>query len=145
MAKKFSLEMDGLAKLSESFQKMADPARISKAVGTALEKSADHAQKKLESAVDSSKFNFDRTGETKKSLLKSQTANVNGDIISVKVGFDITGDITGHKGLPSIFLMRGTPRIKPDKKLYNAIYGSAAKKEIEKIQIDTFMDQIGGD
>ena len=42
----------------------------------------------------------------------------------IKVGFNIS-----KGGLASIFLMYGTPRMQPDKKLYNSIYGSSTKKK----------------
>lgn len=51
----------------------------------------------------------------------------------MNVGFDITAGGT-YNGLPSIFLMYGTqlygqPHIKPDRNLYNAVYGAATKKK----------------
>ena len=38
--------------------------------------------------------------------------------------------------------MYGTPRMKPDKQLYNLFYGSKIKKEVFKIQEDIFNDEL---
>lgn len=69
------------------------------------------------------------TGATEGSLVRNSEIEVAGNILSAGVGFDID-----RGGLPSVFLMHGTPRITPDKKLYNAIYGKATSDEIQSAQ-----------
>lgn len=54
-----------------------------------------------------------------------------GDVASVGVGFEIHK--AGGGGMHSIWMMYGTPRIKPDKKLYDAIRGARTKKQIQEI------------
>ena len=77
------------------------------------------------------------TGETESSLRESPEINWNGDIATVHVGFDIR-----NGGLPSIFLMYGTPKMQKDQKLYNAFFGSAVKREILEAQEDVFLTEL---
>lgn len=69
------------------------------------------------------------TGNTKKSLDKDMSVDWQGDTASIKVGFDFS-----ESGLKSIFLMYGTPRMKPVTGLKAAVYGAKTQKEIAAIQ-----------
>lgn len=69
------------------------------------------------------------TGDTEKSIVEDARVEWDGLTASIDVGFDLK-----HGGMPSIFLMYGTPRMKKDSKLYNDIYGSRTKKEVARIQ-----------
>lgn len=77
------------------------------------------------------------TGDTEASLDKSMKVEWEGTRASIDVGFDIK-----NGGLPSIFLMYGTPRMKKDTKLYNSIYGSKVKKEVARVQEEVFQKRI---
>ena len=82
------------------------------------------------------------TGDTEESIDENFEVDWNGNIGEIKVGFDIK-----EGGLPSIFLMYGTPRVKPDKKLYNSIYGAATKRKISELQKEIFereLRRLGG-
>lgn len=72
-----------------------------------------------------------RTGRTEASLDTNMNVEWDGFTASIDVGFHIR-----QGGLPSIFLMYGTPRVAPDKTLYNSIYGPRIKKQVAKIQED---------
>lgn len=78
-----------------------------------------------------------RTGKTEAAILTEADVTWEGTRASVPVGFNIK-----EGGLPSIFLMYGTPRMKKDAKLYNDIYGSKIKKEIAKRQEEIFRDAM---
>lgn len=84
-----------------------------------------------------------QTGKTEKSIVENARVEWEGTTASIDVGFKIS-----NGGLPSIFLMYGTPRIKKDTKLYNDIYGSKIKKEIaeeqEKILQKAIKKRLGG-
>lgn len=99
----------------------------------ALQASFDHVTPKLAKDIKKHKL----TGATEASLRKNEKVEWSGTTASINVGFDID-----NGGLPSIFLMYGTPRMKPDKKLYNDIYGSKTKKEIAEIQREIFASEI---
>lgn len=70
-----------------------------------------------------------RTGRTEASLRREAVPEWIGDVASIQVGFDLD-----NGGLPSIFLMYGTPHIKPDKTLHNAFFGKDTIEEIKKAQ-----------
>ena len=78
-----------------------------------------------------------QTGDTERSI--SETANVTwkGSVAEVDIGFQIR-----KGGLPSIFLMYGTPKMKKDTKLYNAVYGKTTQKKIAQIQEEIFYDAV---
>ena len=79
----------------------------------------------------------ERTGKTEASLRENPTVEWTGTEAAVNVGFDIN-----NGGLPSIFLMYGTPRMKKDIKLYNAVYGAETKKKIEQIERDALDNAV---
>ncbi|MDE5737993.1 MAG: hypothetical protein K2H93_06490 [Oscillospiraceae bacterium] len=75
----------------------------------ALKASHNYVTKKLETAIKPHR----KTGETESSLRKTPIIEWTGDMVAeAKVGFHISDG-----GLPSIFLMYGTPSIEPDNNL----------------------------
>lgn len=106
---------------------------LKKTTEKALQASHDRITPKLAKDIEKHK----RTGDTEKSLDKDAKVTWEGTTAEIKVGFKIS-----QGGLPSIFLMYGTPRMKPDKKLYNDIYGPKTKKEIAEIQREIFATEI---
>lgn len=72
-----------------------------------------------------------QTGATEKSIKDNSKVTWEGSTASIDVGFKISDG-----GLPSIFLMYGTPKMKKDTKLYNSIYGKKVRDEIAEKQQD---------
>lgn len=70
-----------------------------------------------------------RTGQTEDSLVKQPQMKVEGTYVSVAVGFDLD-----NGGLPSIWLMHGSPRQQPDNNLYRALYGRKTAGQIRHVQ-----------
>ena len=101
-------------------------------VKKALQASFDYVSPKAETAIN----RHVQTGETKRALKRSEMVQWEGRKAYIKVGFEFP------KGMPSIFLMYGTPRMKKDTKLYNAIYGTKTQKEIKQIQKEIFEEEI---
>ena len=64
-----------------------------------------------------------------------------GSVAVVHVGFNLTEP----GGFHSIFVMYGTPRMKPDKKIYNAVFGAKTKKQIAEAQKKIFAKYLGLD
>ena len=95
---------------------------IEETIEECLEESAKIVQEKVEREIQKHR----RTGDTERKMLKNEKVEKSGVIYTIRVGFDLPD------GLASLFLMYGTPRSKPDRKLYNAIYGAKVKKEIKQ-------------
>lgn len=99
----------------------------------ALKKTKRHVHEKLKDAMEK----HNQTHDTVKSLDDQENVEWIGSAASIDIGFHV------HKGgLPSIFLMYGTPRMDKDSKLYGAIYGKKVRDEIKKMQEDLFYDEI---
>lgn len=132
---KFKLDFDGIDILAKRFEDMGGD--IKDLADKALKATHAHVTPKIEQAMKASKYNFNHTGDTKDSLRKKANVEWSGNIASIGVGFDIK-----HGGLPSIFLMHGTPTITPDRNLYNAVFSNKTKKEVQELQEDIFLDAI---
>lgn len=132
MAKnKLTIDFKGFQEMYEKLDKLqADTKKITK---EALQKSYDAITPTIDQAIKPHHL----TGQTEKSLVKNEKVQWEGMIAYIKVGFNIR-----QGGLASIFLMYGTPRMSPDKKLYNSIYGSSTKKKIRQIQEEIFKEKL---
>ncbi|HIZ16859.1 MAG TPA: hypothetical protein H9675_04745 [Firmicutes bacterium] len=128
---KLSLNFDGFAEILNKLEKLGKNSNDT--AETALIESKHYVHKNLEDAMAA----HNRTGQTERSLHYQDKIEWTGSIAEMGVGFDISGG-----GLPSIFLMYGTPRMSPDKKLYNAIFGNKTRKEISEIQSDIFRNYL---
>lgn len=129
---KMSLDFDGFIQLSEKLMKLGGD--LERTTEKALKKSFDAVTPGIESAITPHKL----TGKTQSTLRKDGTVKWDGSVAEVPVGFDISGG-----GLPSIFLMYGTPHMKPDRKLYNSIYGAKTRKKVKELQAETFSEELG--
>ena len=133
MGKKFGLNFDGVAELSEKLEQIGGD--LKKVAEEALEFIPGDVNPKLHAAMQKHKGH----GVTEKSIVEGQQVKWTGNVASIDVGFDLK-----KGGMPSIFLMYGTkvhgqPHVQPDKKLYDAVYGSKNKRQVQKIQEEAFM------
>ncbi len=133
MANKLVFDTKGLEEMIAWLSEFDNGTEERRAVEDALKDSKDYVTKQLAEEIERHR----RTGITEKSLDKNDSVSWEGTQASIPVGFHIR-----QGGLASIFLMYGTPRMQPDKKLYNAIYGSKTKKEIHEIQEAAFIRAI---
>lgn len=130
MAKKFSLDFDGFLDYASKVSELGGSELLKKATENALKATDEYLTPEIEKAMRSSPHNFDRTGKTAGTLDKNYNVEWTGTVAKAKVGFKIS-----EGGLASIFLAYGTPHIKPDVKLKNALKGAGKyKKEIAEIQ-----------
>lgn len=136
---KISIEFDGL----EVYRKKLEELGGGTAVKAAFDEALKDTQTLVAEKVGAAMSRHNDTGKVSNAIIKSDPPIWAGDIASVNVGFDI---VTGgsYDGLPSIFLMYGTqlygqPHIKPDRNLYNAVYGAAVKKQVKEIQQNAFV------
>lgn len=135
MGRKNKLEIDfnGFDTLKKQLDALGGNA-TERAVESALKASQNIVAKSVRAAMSP----HNKTGDVSRSIVDSKPVEWTGDTAAVGVGFDILDG-----GLPSIFLMYGTqlhgqPHVKPDRNLYNAVYGTAIKKQIRNIQQQAF-------
>lgn len=131
---KFSIENEQLKQLEKQLEALAGMDGVIRATESALQATDNYVTTEVDKAVANSRYNFDRTGTTKKSIDRNKTVEWNGTVASAKAGFTIS-----KGGLPSIFLMYGTPKLKPDTNLKNAAKGTGIHKDkINKLQQEVF-------
>ena len=135
MGRKNKLEIDftGFDVLKKQLDEIGGNT-TERAVESALKASQNVVAKSVSAAMSP----HNKTGDVSRSIVDSKPVEWTGAMAAVGVGFDIL-----NGGLPSIFLMYGTqlhgqPHLKPDRNLYNAVYGTAIKKQIRKIQQEAF-------
>ena len=124
MAKRAQIDFSGFDDLISDIKTLG--ADVDAAAEEALEKAhmfitTGVAKEMRSHKVNGKPVNWQHTGETKDSLIKEPKVAWSGAVASVEVGF--TGEGAAK------YLIRGTPRIKPSKGLYNALY---SKKTIEQ-------------
>lgn len=125
------LQFDGFAEYAEKLDKLGGDLKAT--TEKALQNSHDYVIPKLHQ--DMRKHH--RTGYTEDSIVDDAKVEWEGTTAIIKIGFDIR-----NCGLPSIFLMYGTPRMQKDQKLYDDIYGNKTKKAIKELQEKTFARAI---
>lgn len=130
MSTKLTIDFDGFDEMIAKLESLGNP-KI--AVERALKESHALITKELEKVMES----HNRTHQTEQSIKRPADVKWEGNIAFSEVGFDIA-----NGGIASIFLMYGTPKISPDKKLYNAIYGTAMRKKIREVQEEAFNEEI---
>lgn len=128
---KLSIDFKQFGDLIEKIDRMNGD--VKGVINDCLTQSRDLVTTELKNAMQK----HNRTHRTESSIRDNNTVEWKVDEASLKVGFDLT---TG--GMPSIFLMHGTPRVKKDTKLYNAVYGAKIKKQIKELQTKIFNDYI---
>lgn len=131
MAKKFGIQFDGFTELMENFDKLGGDL---KAVSEDCLRAAHEI---VTPKLHADMTRHHRTGDTEKSIIDTANVDWDGTTASIDVGFDLK-----HGGMPSIYLMYGTPRMPKDTKLYNDIYGSAVKKQISTKQEEILQNAI---
>ena len=126
---KWAFRFDEMEALAAKIEKMG--GSLEEAVEDALQGTHDLITPKL--AQNIARHNV--SGDTEKSLDKAPAVTWKNPLVAqVNIGFDLTSG-----GLPSVFLMWGTPKRKAsempvDKKLKNAAFGPAVKREVAQLQ-----------
>lgn len=131
MSKKMRLEFAGFEEMAERLDKLGGD--LKKTTEKALAETHKMLTPKVEEAFR--KHDVKYSHSTMKSLKKDSKVEWNGSTAEIGVGFKISDG-----GFPSIFIMYGTPRMQPDKKLYNSIYGN--KKKVKELQEGIFAEEI---
>lgn len=128
---KIGLQFAGFEELISNLDK------VNGDVKKATTKALIESQKYIAEQAHKSMIPHKQSGETAASIVEDKTVSWSGMTAEIGVGFDLT---TG--GLPSIFLMYGTPRMAKDSNVYNAVYGNKTKKAVALLQEEIFKAAI---
>lgn len=132
MAKaKWGIEFKDFEKFADQLEKLSSKNTLRSTTEKSLKETHSIITKDAKSAISTHR----RTGRTEDSLKTDADVQWTSDVGYVDVGFNIASG-----GLASVFLMFGTPRMSPDKDLFNSVYGQ--KNKIDKIQKKIFEDEI---
>lgn len=124
---RFAFRFDEMTELAAKIE--AAGANLQDAADEALKATHDYITPQLSSGI----ARHVQTGETRDSLENApQVTWINPLLAQVNIGFDLADG-----GWPSIFLMWGTPKMKPDLTLRRAAFGPKVKREVAKIQRET--------
>lgn len=135
---RIGLNFEGWEGYIAKLDKLGGTQTMKKGVEEALQASKRHVNPLIEKAMDKlpagGKYS---SGNTKESIDKDMKVEWSGMTGGIKVGFDFS-----KSGLTSIFLMYGTPKMKPVSGLKSAIYGSKTQKELATIQEEALQKVI---
>lgn len=135
---RLSLEFRGLDEYLKKLSKVENAAKL--VAEKALRASFDIVQDKAEIAVQKANLPAGgkySTGDTEKSLKKQAEISWSGTEASMSVGFNIS-----KGGLPSIFMMYGTPTYMKNQALYDAFYGEQTEGQVAKEQAEIFREAM---
>ena len=137
---KIGLNFDGWEDYMAKLDKLGGANAMKKGVNEALIESKKHVNPLIEKNIVKSKlpakgkYSYGNTKESIDNEMKAVWTGMTGEI---KVGFDFS-----KSGMKSIFLMYGTPKMKPVTGLKSAIYGTNTTKEIAEIQEKVLSETI---
>lgn len=138
---RISIDFDGFDEMAERIDKLAGLAGLQKAVEKGLKASKDYVNAEAEKAMQKSKLPAKgkySKGDTLQGLDRNTAVDWKdgGTYATLKIGFDLSQNIT------SIFLMYGTPRMAPDKALYNAFYSAKTKRKVKEVQKEVVTEYL---
>ena len=137
---KLELDFSGFDQILDELNKMGEDAK--EVTDDALREAFKIITRKAEDAIQ--KPNLPRQGkysnsDSEKSLVHDPKITWNDSVASVDVGFNIK-----KGGLPTIFMMYGTPRYMKVQALYDAFFGEQTEAEIFAAVSETYAKKLGG-
>lgn len=137
---RFSLECKAFDEYMEKLDQIGGTAAMKQGVEKALIQSKEYVIPLLDAAM--AKSNLPAGGKysgggTADSINRDATVEWQGMTGTISIGFEFA-----ESGMKSIFLMYGTPRMKPVAGLQDAIYGNKTKNQIKKIQSAALTETI---
>jgi hypothetical protein len=133
---RIGLNFTGYAELLQQYD------RIGGNLKKITEEMLTESHKKATPGIHAAMQRHRKTGKTEDAIIDTATVTWQGNIAGIDIGFDIS-----NGGLPSVFLMYGTPRAQKDTKLYNSVYGRKLKQEVGALQkeiLDREMQRLSG-
>lgn len=138
MASKWSVEFDGLDEVVSKLTRLN--ANVKSITNEALKETHSYVTEQAEIGMQKGSLPAKgkySTGKTLESLQRTPKFEWVGTIGSVETGFDLE-----NGGMPSIFLMYGTPSMKKDQKLWSAFFSKKTKDKVKEIQEKIFYDEL---
>lgn len=134
---KMSLSFEGLDEMMKKLERLDKDTKA--VTEEALTKAHEIVTAKAEAAVRQlpAGGRYSR-GDTAASLQRTPKIKWSGSEASVEVGFNIR-----KGGLPSIFMMYGTPRYMKVQAMYDAFYSSQTEGEVINAEREIFLNAIG--
>lgn len=135
---KIGIKFQGFAEMAEKLDSLG--GSLKDTTEEALIKSKDIVTANLQKATKKSNYPAQgkySTGLTEKSIDTSKNVEWNGTMGQISVGYDFD-----KSGMRTIYLMYGTPRMRPAAGMYDAIYGRKTQSDIRKTQKEIFADAI---
>lgn len=130
--KMFSLGFSGMNNLLTAFQELSGSAMV-RAIGEALRET----HKLVTPNIHAEMKKHYRTGTVEASIVDTAKVDVQGNIVSMPIGFDLD-----NGGVPSIWLMYGTPKQAPDERLRLAIFGRQTAYAVARTQRKVIKDAM---
>lgn len=135
---KIKFEFDGMEEMMKVLENYE--GAVEKATEAALEAAERLTENKIEKVFVKKNMpskGVYATGTTKRSIGHNSKVYWEGAVASIDIGFDFE-----KSGITSIYLMYGTPRMKPVKGLKAAIYGNASRKAQAEAEKEAFYKVI---
>lgn len=137
---RFGIQFEGFDELMSNLDQVGGSPAMKRGIDDALTKSKEYVNERLDAVMVNSKLPAKgkySKGDTKRSIEKTTEVKWQGTLASTKVGFNLK-----ESGLTSIYLMYGTPKMKPVSGLKAAIYGAKTKREVAAIQKEALNNVI---
>lgn len=138
---KMSVDFSGLDAYIRQLEEVAGGSAVERAFDSALLASEQVVKESVSAAMQP----HNRTGATAATLISGRQPEWTQSVGKAPVGFEISDTDRKYEDdrLASVFLMYGTkvhgqPHVAPDRALYNAVYGAAVRKRVQKIQEEAF-------
>lgn len=128
---KMSITFDGFADLADAIDRAGGD--LKKAVDEALTDTQKLIQDNVQSAAEVYQHGGRKgyaTGKMYDAIIRNPEVEWKGSVAEVGTGFSTNDRHTVAGFMHSIFVMYGTPRMKKDTKVYNAIKGSKIRSDI---------------
>ena len=137
MAKnKIGLEFDGWEDYMSRLDKIGGRSAVKRGTEAALKSSKQYVNPLIKKGVSNSNLpaggKFSAIPHVRDTINERHNVEWDGLTASIDIGFDIKAP----GGLTSIFLIYGTPKMKPAKGLKAAIYGKKTHTQVAEIQQD---------
>lgn len=137
---RFGIEFSGFDEYIKKLDAIGGGAAVKKGAEEALIASKKHINPKIESAMQKGNLPAQgrySTGETLRSLDADMDIDWKNLTASIKIGFDMN-----VSGMKSIYLIYGTPRMKPVKGLKDILFGAQTRFELAKIQQEAMTEAV---